>query len=91
MTTKNDSVFVHKNHNSKEIQNLIEELCNTFDNLKDYELLFKVHCILQQNISIEHFETYALFDSKKDYTRNLIFENDKLSLILLCWNPKRGR
>lgn len=91
MTTKNDSILVHKKYNNKEIQNLIKELCHSFATLKDYELYFKVHSILQKQINLEHFEPYAMFDSKKDYTRNLIFESNEFSLILLCWNPNRGR
>ena len=37
--------------------------------------------------NISELERYALFDFSKPYTRNSVVQNDKYSLLLLCWNP----
>mmetsp|Transcript_37693 Transcript_37693/g.67884 ORF Transcript_37693/g.67884 Transcript_37693/m.67884 type:complete len:256 (-) Transcript_37693:204-971(-) len=42
------------------------------------------------DLSLGEWKKYALFDSMKNYTRNLIAtDNETFTLLLLCWNPNK--
>eukprot|EP01080_Neovahlkampfia_damariscottae_P011140 gene11140-3962_t len=71
---------------SKEIANLVENLTNTFKENErvDPEELYKL--MSNSQVSLKDLEPYAYF-TETCYARNLIFENDDYSLILLAWNP----
>ena len=72
--------------NSKEISNLVENLTKTFKENErvDPEELYKL--MSNSQVSLKDLEEYAYF-TKTCYARNLIFENEHYSLILLAWNP----
>ena len=42
------------------------------------------------DLNLGEWKKYALFDSMKNYTRNLIAtDNETFTLLLLCWNPNK--
>jgi cysteine dioxygenase len=40
-----------------------------------------------ENFALEALSAYCYVDPTKNYTRNLIIENEHFSLMVLCWNP----
>lgn len=49
-----------------------------------------IDCVNRFRAPSHEVEQYALFDTSKPYTRNLIATNSNYSLLLLCWNPAQA-
>jgi hypothetical protein len=43
--------------------------------------------VASENFALEALAPYCYVDPTKNYTRNLITENEHFSLMVLCWNP----
>lgn len=67
----------HKRVDEKEVNELFERFTHS-----DVE---------HENFALEALSPYCYVDPTKNYTRNLITENEHFSLMLLCWNPYAKR
>ena len=65
--------------------NLIKDIDTFLNALAECSALEMVHVLNRMNIPVSQFNEYATWQEGK-YTRNCLARNEKMEIILLCWD-----
>jgi hypothetical protein len=93
--------YPHLQHSHPSIQKFIHLMTSEFKrghatpervvDEKQIMQLFEEFCCGEEAFHLEDLLQYCYFDSESSYTRNLVFENEHFSLLVLVWTPESAR
>jgi len=66
---------------------LTDKLDRIFESKEKIDPGILFNMMQQHKLSLSELENYSYFETKSQYSRNLLHETENYSLLLLCWNP----